>query len=127
MYWKAIRVRYEGDDSVRVGIRIYPTLHSEPILNILGALECSGVKRKWTRPMKIKRWLLYNPHSHSYATRFLNITIIHNDVSKIVEVGDKEMLYGPDQDIIAGKFPSTVSTLKYCDEWGPKKKKKKRK
>ena len=124
MYWKAIRVRYEGDDSVRVGIRIYPTLHSEPILNILGALECSGVKRKWERPMKIKRWLLYNPHSYSYATHFLNKTI-HNDVFEIVEFGEKGLLYGFDEDIIAGKFPSMVSNLKLHNEWEPKKKKRK--
>lgn len=104
-------MKYEGENHIRVGILIFQSLHSEqPILNILGALDCSGVKRKWKKPMKIKRWLLYDHHSCSYATRFLRKTIFNDDF-KITEVGEKMKLGLFDRDIIRKKFPSMSNDL----------------
>lgn len=107
MYWKAAIVKYEGENHIRVGILLFQTTKDEkPVLHILGALECSGVKRKWTVPMKIKRWLLYDPHSKSYATRFLKKTIF-NDAFKVTIIGEKMTELGLfDKDIIAKKFPN---------------------
>ncbi len=123
MYWQAAIVKYKGENHVRVGIFLFETAKSEnPVLHILGTLECSGVKRKWTVPMKIKRWLLYDPHSYSYAARYLKKTIF-NDAFKVTEVGEKkEMLYGFDKDIIAKKFPNITK-----DIFREVKKKKRRK
>ena len=105
MYWKAVIVNYEGEGRVRVGILLFQTMTDEkPVLHILGALECSGVKNKWRKPMKIKRWLLYDPHSCSYATRFLMKTIF-NDPYKVTVVGEMKELGLFDKDIIAKKFP----------------------
>ena len=106
MYWKAAIVKYEGENNIRVGILIFESLTSEhPILCVLSVINCSGVKNKWRKPVKIKRWLLYDPHSHSYATRYLKKTIFNDDF-KITEIGGKSLLYGFDKDIIAKKFPS---------------------
>ena len=121
MYWKAAIVKYEGEGHVRVGIILFETAKSEnPVLHILGTLECSGVKRKWRKPMKIKRWLLYDPHSYSYATRYLKKTIFNDDF-KITEIGEKTELGLFDKDIVKKKFPSMTK------EWVETKRKKKRK
>ena len=121
MYWKAAHLKYEGENHIRVGIFLFETAKSEkPVLHILGTLECSGVKRKWRKPMKIKRWLLYDPHSYSYATRYLKKTIF-NDAFKVTEVGEMKELGLFDKDIIRKKFPSMTS------EWKIMTKKKKRK
>ena len=122
MYWKAAIVKYEGEGHVRVGILLFQTKADEkPILHILGTLECSGVKRKWRAPMKIKRWLLYDPHSYSYATRFLRKSIF-NDAFKVTEVGEMKELGLFDKDIIAKKFPTMAR-----DIFREVKKKKRRK
>ena len=111
MYWKAAIVKYEGEGHVRVGIFLYKTKADEkPVLHILGTLECSGVKRKWRVPMKIKRWLLYDPHSYSYATRFLRKSIF-NDAFKVTEVGEMKELGLFDKDIIAKKFPNMAKDI----------------
>ena len=111
MYWKAAIVKYERENHIRVGIFIFQTMTDEiPVLHILGALECSGVKRKWRKPMKIKRWLLYDPHSYSYATKFLKKTIF-NDAFKVMEVGEIKELGLFDKDIIAKKFPSIARDI----------------
>jgi hypothetical protein len=122
MYWKAVNLKYEGENHIRVGIFLYKTKADEkPVLHILGTLECSGVKRKWRVPMKIKRWLLYDPHSYSYATRYLKKTIF-NDAFKVTEVGEMKELGLFDKDIIAKKFPSMTR-----DIFREVKKKKRRK
>ena len=122
MYWKAAIVKYEGEGHVRVGIFLYKTKADEkPVLHILGMLECSGVKRKWGKPMKIKRWLLYDPHSYSYATRYLKKTIF-NDAFRVTEVGEMKELGLFDKDIIAKKFPTMAR-----DIFREVKKKKRRK
>ena len=122
MYWKAAIVKYEGENHVRVGILLFETSKSEqPILYILSVIDCSGVKRKWRKPVKIKRWLLYDPHSYSYATRYLKKTIFNDDF-KITEIGGKSLLYEFDKDIIAKKFPSMAR-----DIFREVKKKKRRK
>ena len=122
MYWKAAIVKYEGEGHVRVGIFLYKTKADEkPVLHILGTLECSGVKRKWRAPMKIKRWLLYDPHSYSYAARYLKKTIF-NDAFKVTEVGEMKELGLFDKDIIAKKFPTMTR-----DIFREVKKKKRRK
>lgn len=111
MYWKTVNLKYEGENHIRVGILLFETAKSEnPVLYILGSLECSGVKKKWRRPLKIKRWLLYDPHSHSYATRYLKKTIFNDDF-KITEIGGKSLLYGFDKDIIAKKFPTMAKEV----------------
>ena len=122
MYWQAARVKYDGRDQTRVGILLFDTLTSEkPVLCVLGCLECDGIKNKWERPMKIKRWLLYNPHSCSYATHFLKKTIFNETLSTVI-LGEREMLYGFDQDIIMKKFPSMSESV--FKEIGKKKKRK---
>ena len=122
MYWKAAIVKYEGEGHVRVGIFLYKTKADEkPVLHILGTLECSGVKRKWRKPMKIKRWLLYDPHSYPYATRYLKKTIF-NDAFKVTEIGEMKELGLFDKDIIAKKFPNMAK-----DIFREVKKKKRRK
>lgn len=122
MYWKAAVVKYEGEGHVRVSIFLYKTKADEkPVLHILGTLECSGVKRKWRAPMKIKRWLLYDPHSYSYASRYLKKTIF-NDAFKVTEVGEMKELGLFDKDIIAKKFPAMAR-----DIFKEVKKKKRRK
>ena len=111
MYWKAAIVKYEGEGHVRVGILLFETAKSKkPVLHILGTLECSGVKRKWRVPMKIKRWLLYDPHSYSYASRYLKKTIF-NDAFKVTEVGEMKELGLFDKDIIAKKFPNLARNI----------------
>ena len=111
MYWKAVNLKYKGENHIRVGILLFQTKADEkPILYILGTLECSGVKRKWRVPMKIKRWLLYDPHSCSYATRFLRKSIF-NDAFKVTEVGEMKELGLFDKDIIAKKFPSMTAEI----------------
>ena len=115
MYWKAIIVRYGGDHEKRVGIM----LENRPKIYILGCLENSGMKKKWRKQMKIKRWLLYNPHSCSYATHYLRKTV-WKDTCTVEEIGREEMLYGFDRDIIMKKFPGMTK------EWGKKKKRRKR-
>ena len=122
MYWKAAIVKYEGEGHIRVGILLFQTKADEkPVLHILGTLECSGVKRKWRKPMKIKRWLLYDPHSYSYATRYLKKTIF-NDAFKVTEVGEKYKLWLFDKEIIKKKFPTMTKDA--FKETGSKKKKK---
>jgi len=121
-YWKAAIVKYERENHIRVGIFLFETAKSEkPVLHILGMLECSGVKRKWRKPMKIKRWLLYDHHSCSYATRYLKKTIF-NDAFKVTEVGEIGELGLFDKDIIAKKFPNMAR-----DIFREVKKKKRRK
>ena len=71
--------------------------------------------------MKIKRWLLYDPHSYSYATRYLKKTIF-NDAFKVTEVGEMKELGLFDKDIIAKKFPTMAR-----DIFREVKKKKRRK
>ena len=111
MYWQAAIVKYEGERHVRVGIFLYKTKADEkPVLHILGTLECDGVKRKWRVPMKINRWLLYDPHSHSYASRYLKRTIF-NDTFKVPEVGEMKELGLFDKHIIAKKFPIIVRDI----------------
>ena len=111
MYWKAAIVKYEGEGHVRVGIFLFQTITDEiPVLHILGALECSGVKRKWRVPIKIKGWLLYNPHSYSYATRYLKKTIF-NDVFRVTEVGEMKELGLFDKGIISKKFPNMARDI----------------
>ena len=111
MYWKAAIVKYEGENHVRVGIFLFETTKYEnPVLHILGTLECSGVKRKWRVPMKIKRWLLYDSHSHSYATRYLRKHIF-NDPYKVTVVGERNKLWPFDKDIIAKKFPNMAKDI----------------
>ena len=122
MYWKAAIVKYEGEGHVRIGIFLYKTKADEkPVLHILEMLECSGVKRKWRKPMKIKRWLLYDPHSYSYASRYLKKTIF-NDAFNVTEVGEMKELGLFDKDIIAKKFPTMAR-----DIFREVKKKKRRK
>ena len=60
--------------------------------------------------MKIKRWLLYDPHSYSYATRYLKKTIF-NDAFKVTEVGEMKELGLFDKDIIAKKFPGMTAVI----------------
>jgi hypothetical protein len=111
MYWKAAIVKYEGEGHVRVSIFLYKTKADEkPVLHILGTLECSGVKRKWRKPMKIKRWLLYDSHSYSYASRYLKKTIF-NDAFKVTEVGEMKELGLFDKDIITKKFPMMARNI----------------
>lgn len=111
MYWKAAIVKYEGENHVRVGILLFETSKSEqPILYILSAINCSGVKGKWKKPVKIKRWLLYDPHSYSYASRFLKKTIFNDDF-KITEIGEKTELGLFDKDIITKKFPTMAKEV----------------
>ena len=121
MYWKAAIVKYEGENHIRVGILLFETAKSEqPILCILSVIDCSGMKNKWRRSIKIKRWLLYDPHSYSYAARYLKKTIFNDDF-KIMEIGEKTELGLFDKDIIKKKFPSMTK------EWVETKRKKKRK
>ena len=111
MYWKAAIVKYEGEGHVRVGILLYKTKADEkPVMHILGTLECRGVKRKWRVPMKIKRWLLYDSHSYSYATRYLKKTIF-NDAFRVTEVGEMKELGLFDKDIIVKKFPTIARDI----------------
>ena len=121
MYWKAVNLKYEGENHIKVGILLFETTKEDekPVLYILGAIKGSGVKGKWRRPLKIKRWLLYD-HNHPYATRFLKSTIF-NDNFKVTEFGKREMLYGFDKDIIAKKFPTMAKEV----FWVIKNKKKK--
>lgn len=111
MYWKAAIVKYEGENHVRVGILLFETSKSElPILYILGVINCSGVKGKWRKPVKIKRWLLYDSRSYSYASRFLKKTIFNDDF-KITEIGEKTELGLFDKDIIKKKFPNMTKEI----------------
>ena len=123
MYWKAAIVKYEGENHIRVGILLFETAKEDenPVLYILGAIEGNGVKGKWRRPLKIKRWLLYDPHSHSYATRYLKKTIFNNDF-KVTEIGRKSLLYGFDKDIIAKKFPTMAKEMFWVIENKKKRK-----
>lgn len=122
MYWQAARVKYGGRDQIQVGILLFETLHSEkPVLCVLGRLKCDGIKKKWEKPMKIKRWLLYDPHSYSYASRYFKKTIF-NDAFKVTEVGEMKELGLFDKDIIAKKFPNMAK-----DIFREVKKKKRRK
>ena len=108
MYWKAAIVKYKGENRIRVGILLFYSLSPEekPVMCILGvALNGSGVKRKWRKPMKIKRWLLYDYHSHSFATKSLNRTIF-NDEFKLTEIGKRNKLWLFDKEIIKKKFPA---------------------
>ena len=115
-------MKYEGENHIRVGIFIFQTkADGIPVLHILGTLECSGVKRKWRKPMKIKRWLLYDPHSYPYASSYLKKTIF-NDAFKVTEVGEIKELGLFDKDIIAKKFPTMAR-----DIFKEVKKKKRRK
>ena len=117
-----MNLKYEGENHIRVGILLFETSKSEnPMLCILGTLEGSGVKRKWRKPVKIKRWLLYDSHSYSYATRYLNKTIFNNDF-KITEIGGKSLLYGFDKDIIAKKFPTMAKEVFWVIENKKKRK-----
>jgi len=121
MYWKAVNLKYEGESHIRVGIFLFQTMTDKnPVLHILGALDCNGVKRKWRVPMKIKRWLLYDPHSYSYATRYLKT--IFNDAFRVTEVGEMKELGLFDKDIIEKKFPNMAG-----DIFREVKKKKRRK
>ena len=106
MYWKAAIVKHERD-GIRVGILLFNTLSSEekPVMYILGKLNGSGIKRKWMVPMKIKRWLLYDHHSCSYATRFLKKTIFINEF-ELMEIGERNKLWPFDKEIIKNKFPT---------------------
>lgn len=112
MYWKAINLKYEGEDRIRVGILLFYTLSSEekPVMYILGALDGSGIKRKWRKPMKIKRWLLYDPHSYSYAARYLRKTIFKG-AFKVTEVGEMKELGLFDKVIIEKKFPTMAKDI----------------
>ena len=122
MYWKAAIVKYGRENHVRVGILLFETSKSEsPVLCILGALKGSGVKGKWRKPVKIKRWLLYDSHSKSYASRYLKKTIFSNDF-KITEIGGKSLLYGFDKDIIAKKFPTMAKEVFWVIENKKKRK-----
>ena len=103
MYWEAVIVKYKREDRIRVGILLFYTLFPEekPVMCILGNLGGSGIKRKWRKPMKIKRWLLYDHHSYSYATKFFS-----KDEFKITEIGKRNKLWLFDKEIIKKKFPS---------------------
>lgn len=107
MYWKAAIVKYKGEDRIRVGILLFYTLSPEekPVMCILGALDGSGIKRKWMVPMKIKRWLLYNYHSYSYAIKYLLERNFKSDF-KFTEIGKRNELWIFDKEIIKKKFPS---------------------
>ena len=107
MYWKAAIIKYKGENRIRVGILLFYTLSPEekPVMFIWGILNESGVKRKWRKPMKIKRWLLYDYHSHSYATKSLNRTIF-KDEFKLTEIGKRNKLWLFDKEIIKKKFPN---------------------
>jgi hypothetical protein len=113
MYWKAAIVKYKGEDRIRVGILLFYTLSPEekPVMCILGALNGSGIKRKWRKPMKIKRWLLYDHHSCSYATKFLKKTIF-NDEFKLTKIGKKNELWLFDKEIIKKKFPAMSKEIR---------------
>jgi len=121
MYWKAAIVKYEIDGRIRVGILLFNTLSSKekPVMCILGALNGSGIKRKWTIPMKIKRWLLYDHHSCSYATKFFKKGIF-NDKFEITEIDERNKLWPFDKEIIKKKFPSITKDV--FKETGKKKK-----
>ena len=112
MYWKAAIVKYKGEDRIRVGILLFYTISPEekPVMCILGNLGGSGIKRKWRKPMKIKRWLLYDHHSYSYATRYLKKTIF-NDEFKITEIGEMKELGLFDKEIIKKKFPAMTKDV----------------
>lgn len=119
MYWRAAIVKYKGEDHIRVGILLYETqyLEEKPVMHILGgALKGSGIKRKWRKPMKIKRWLLYDYHSYSYATKFLRRTIIN----EFTEIGKRNKLWLFDKEIIKKKFPAITKNV--FKETGKKKK-----
>ena len=121
MYWKSAIVKYEGEDSIRVGIFLFYTLSPEerPVMYILGALHGSGIKRIWRVPMKIKRWLLYDHHSCSYATRFLNRTFFKDEFN-LTEIGERKKLWLFDKEIIKKKFPNMTKDV--FKETGKKKK-----
>ena len=121
MYWRAAIVKYKGEDRIRVGILLFYTLSPEekPVMYILGALDGIGIKRKWMVPMKIKRWLLYDYHSYSYAAEFLKITIL-NDEFKLTEIGERYKLWLFDKEIIKKKFPAMTKNV--FKETGKKKK-----
>ena len=79
---------------------------------ILGILNGGGIKRKWRVPMKIKRWLLYDYHSYSFATKFLNRSIFKNKfVFNLTEIGERNKLWPPDKEIIKKKFPSMTKEI----------------
>ena len=121
MYWKAAIVKYERLDQIRVGILLFYTLSPEekPVMCILGVLYGSGIKRKWMVPMKIKRWLLYDHHSCSYATKFIKETIFYGGF-KLTEIGERNKLWLFDKDIIKNKFPTMTKDV--FKETGKKKK-----
>ena len=122
MYWKAAIIKYKEEDHIRVGILLYETQYPEekPVMNILGgALKGSGIKRKWRKPMKIKRWLLYEHHSYPYATKFLRRTIINGEF-KLTEIGKRNKLWIFDKEIIKKKFPTITKNV--FKETGKKKK-----
>ena len=124
MYWKAVIVKYKGEDHIRVGIFLFYTQSPEekPVTYILGrALGGSGIKRKWRVPIKIKRWLLYDYHSYPYATKFLKRTIF-NDKPNLTEIGKRNRLWPIDADIIKKKFPAMAKIV--FKETDRKKKKK---
>ena len=105
-------MKYDGESRGRIGILIFQSIKSEkPELYILGAMNCSGVKRKWRKQRKIKNWLLYNPHSYSYATRYLKRTIF-NEGFEVMMIGEKEKLGLFDKDIIIKKFPNLTKDWK---------------
>ena len=110
MYWKAAIVKYEYYQVV--GIILFNTLSQKerPRLYVLGRLEEKGLKNKWKRPMKIKRWLLYDHHSYSYASKFLKGTIFNDDF-KLTEIGERNKLWPFDKDIIKKKFPAMTKEI----------------
>jgi len=121
MYWEAVIVKYKREDRIRVGILLFYTLFPEekPVMCILGNLGGSGIKRKWRKPMKIKRWLLYDHHSCSYATKFFKKGIF-NDKFEITEIDERNKLWPFDKEIIKKKFPSITKDV--FKETGKKKK-----
>ena len=115
-------VKFKGDNQIRVGIFLFYTQSPEekPVMYILGGvLKGSGIKRKWRVPMKIKRWLLYDYHSYSYATKFLRRTIF-DDKFNLTEIGKKNKLWLFDKEIIKKKFPAMTEEV--FKETGKKKK-----
>ena len=121
MYWKSVIVKYKREDRIRVGISLFYTLSpkEKPVMYILGALNGSGIKRKWRVPMKMKRWLLYDHHSYSYATKFLKRTIFKDEFD-LTEIGERNKLWLFDKEIIKKKFPAMTKDV--FKETGKKKK-----
>lgn len=103
MYWRAAIVKWRINGN-RVAILLFSSKTSkDPVFAILGCLDGNGLKKKWTKPLKIKRWLLYNPLSCSFATHYYGKT--YNRAFEIRYLGDRTLLYCFDKDIIVKKFP----------------------